>query len=100
MKKQIRFGVFETNSSSTHSCCITSQEDYDRWIKGELLYKRYAGKIVEKPDNWDEMEDYEKEDYQTYAEWLRDDYLEIYHESHTTPSGDKVVAFGKYGYDG
>lgn len=28
MKKQIRNGVFETNSSSIHSLCITKKEDY------------------------------------------------------------------------
>lgn len=99
MKKQIRFGVFETNSSSTHSCCIVNQEDYNRWIKGELFYNCWDEKIVEKPKNWDELEDYKKERYQTYEEWRDGDNLDIYYESHTTPSGDVVTVFGKYGYD-
>lgn len=43
MKKQIRNGVFETNSSSVHSLTMCSESDYDRWIAGELLlYKGYG----------------------------------------------------------
>lgn len=29
---QIRDGVFETNSSSTHSLCIMTQCDFDKWV--------------------------------------------------------------------
>ena len=38
MKRQIRRGVFETNSSSTHSLCIMMKADYDKWQKEEDLY--------------------------------------------------------------
>lgn len=31
---QIRAGVFETNSSSTHSLCIMTQSDFDKWVSG------------------------------------------------------------------
>lgn len=34
---QIRKNVFETNSSSTHSITMCSQDDYDAWMKGDLL---------------------------------------------------------------
>lgn len=37
MKRQIRRGVFETNSSSTHSLTIVDEKDYDRWCDGEVL---------------------------------------------------------------
>lgn len=33
---QVRQGVFETNSSSTHSITITSQSDFDKWKNGEV----------------------------------------------------------------
>ena len=39
--ESIRRGVFETNSSSTHSITMCSENDYDRWKKGELLYNRW-----------------------------------------------------------
>lgn len=35
MKRQIRHGLFETNSSSTHSITITNKSDYDKWTSGE-----------------------------------------------------------------
>lgn len=38
MKRQIRVGVFETNSSSTHSITIANKCDYEAWERGELLY--------------------------------------------------------------
>lgn len=38
MKKQIRRGVFETNSSSVHSITMCTRSDFDRWKDGELLF--------------------------------------------------------------
>lgn len=37
MKRQIRRGVFETNSSSTHSLTMCLKSDYDKWESGEVL---------------------------------------------------------------
>lgn len=36
MKRQIRRGVFETNSSSCHSLTMCMASDYDRWEKDHL----------------------------------------------------------------
>ena len=49
MKKIIRQGVFESNSSSTHSLCICTKDEYERWLKGELFYNEYTEKIEELP---------------------------------------------------
>lgn len=38
MKQSIRRGVFETNSSSTHSLTMCSEDEYEKWIKGELYF--------------------------------------------------------------
>lgn len=35
---QIRAGVFETNSSSTHSLCIMPKSDYNKWLSSEGEY--------------------------------------------------------------
>lgn len=35
---QIRMGVFETNSSSTHSLVIVNNDDLRKFIKGKLYY--------------------------------------------------------------
>ena len=47
MKVAIRRGVFETNSSSTHSMTIVAKEDFDKWKKGELLFDRYKTPLTE-----------------------------------------------------
>lgn len=38
------------------------------------------------------------EDAKTYVEWLHSN-LETFVDRYTSKSGDKIVAFGKYGYD-
>lgn len=45
--KQIRIGTFETNSSSTHSLVVCTEEEYNKWLKGEILVTIY-GNIVTK----------------------------------------------------
>lgn len=50
MKKIIRHSVFESNSSSTHSLCICTKDEYERWKNGELFYNEYTEKIVERPE--------------------------------------------------
>ena len=37
MKRQIRTRVFESNSSTTHTLTICSEETYKKWENGELL---------------------------------------------------------------
>lgn len=137
MKTQIRYGTFESNSSSTHSITLCLQEEFDAWEKGELLLDYYNDKFInpytlteedkveaqEEYDNkkqlfwadWDNLSKdaknkwYEKylkehdlydEGFYTYDEFMENEYLETFVESYTSPSGDKIVAFGRYGYDG
>ena len=44
--------------------------------------------------------DFINEDVKIYDEWNNDYELETFVGKYTTKSGDRVVAFGKYGYDG
>lgn len=46
MKRQIRIGVFETNSSSTHSITIVDESEYTAWINGEVLYNQDTEKFL------------------------------------------------------
>ena len=56
----IRQCVFETNSSSTHSLNIVSEEDFDAWKCGKLLYDEDeevlvpAKKHVDTKQKWSE----------------------------------------------
>ena len=96
MKRQIRHGVFETNSSSTHSICICTKNDYEKWKKGELLYSRWSDELVPTRERIGD----DVYDYKTYEEYEDDYYLEKFTVPFTTPSGDEMIAFGEYGYDG
>ena len=40
---QIRNGVFETNSSSTHSLVMCMKNDYDKWVNREVYLNNEAG---------------------------------------------------------
>ena len=49
MKRQIRRGVFETNSSSMHVIVMCMESDYDRWQEDNLYLFRGLGWCY--PDN-------------------------------------------------
>lgn len=98
---QIRQGVFETNSSSTHALAICTQEEWDKLQSGEYLVNEYdINNIVSKddpraindPESW-------KEWYITYGELYDRTYFEFFNNHFTTPSGDEMVAWGYYGHD-
>lgn len=103
--KTIRFGVFETNSSSTHSLCICTEDEYEKWQNGDLVFDYWNNEMIEPPKNLDEMLDEDSPLYDSDAVYryrkgdYDDEYLEWYDCRFTTPSGDKMVAFGWYGHD-
>lgn len=136
--RQVRRGVFETNSSSTHSLTICTEEEFEKWTRGEVMFDTYNDELVKvnteiseeekeyakdyynksKKTFWklweqlsDEelkawyvkyMEDFNKVDmyrYQTRSQYLYSGDLEKFIQHYTSPSGDKLVVFGKYGYN-
>lgn len=124
MKRQIRRGVFETNSSSVHSLTMCTAEEYRKWENGEVLYWEDKDKfgtredIIEElktlryswskelyyPDtNWEDKDDvndvFSDERIMTYEEYFDNDDFETFEDRYGTPSGDVVVAFGYYGHD-
>ena len=123
MKRQIRRGVFETNSSSVHSLTMCSGEEYKKWGKGEVLYwrsndkfgvrediieelkdARYTWGELRQPDvNWEEEDEvadiFSDEEIQTCEEYFDNEWFETFEEHYTTSNGDEVVAFGYYGHD-
>ena len=126
--RQIRHGVFETNSSSTHSITMCMKSEYDKWVNGELYWNRWGDNFVTKdvvdkaieevredfrkwePDyiqgdeEWEEkFTEYVNDDkqYYTYEEYCDYEYIdyEKFEETFKTPSGEEVVSFGYYGND-
>ena len=126
MKKIIRQETFETNSSSTHSLTMCLKSDYEAWQRGEVVsakdaYKYKGSKMFITIDEAlefikleefykDKIKDYDLTDKKQVKDLLRyaefgfyddDNYeLEEFYDEFITPSGETVVAFGEYGYDG
>ena len=126
MKKIIRRGTFETNSSSTHTLTMMMKSDYQKWLSGELYlttgYPSWFGvtelkQLVTKEEAIELLKQYKYLpsglDWND-EEWINDllgeagfrdsndesEWLEPFYSEFTTPSGEVVVAFGEYGYDG
>lgn len=114
MKVQIRQGVFETNSSSTHSISICSKAEWDAFEHGKLYYNMEEDKFLPVDEaaqknieickyyegkGWD-LEDYEDElwlDFESYTNYIYRRYEEFCEIK--TVGGVEVVAFGYYGTD-
>ena len=43
----VRNGLFETNSSSTHSLIICTKDEFEGWKEGKLLYDMYEDKFID-----------------------------------------------------
>ena len=107
-KIQVRKGLFETNSSSVHSLVMCSDSDFEKWKSGEYVFNRWDEMLVPTTNKdyveWNDMSDEDKEDnpdFLTYEQFFDYDYqeYETYVQTHVTPSGEKVIAFGYYGHD-
>ena len=118
MKVQVRQGVFETNSSSTHAvsvCTLSEWEDYRNgklWLNMDSLKflpeyeaKRYntdkiaAEKSRAERGGWNfNIEDIDWKLYHSYDEEV-DMCYEWFTEKFTLPNNQDVVAFGYYGQD-
>lgn len=121
----IRRSVFETNSSSTHSLTMCSEQEYDKWKSGEVMLrddysrkdnesqfitKEEAIKIKNLADDPDYKEAIESDDQEaieeilkeneiyTFENFFRDD-MEDFESTYTTKTGEKIMAFGYYGHD-
>ena len=70
MKRQIRRGVFETNSSSTHSLTMCSEEEFEAWKRGEVLFKRWEEKFVKPTQLSEQDKRYAEEEYN----YIKDSY--------------------------
>ena len=121
--KTIRANTFETNSSSTHSMIILTEEEYNKLESGELylkddevITKEEAKNIFLKHMNedkymydndlsfeeniknyLDEFEYYPSEYPQSLETWKEGDELESDTNIYISPSGDKLKIICKYG---
>lgn len=126
MKVQVRQGVFETNSSSTHSVSVCLATDWDAFNRGDLWMRPSDGKMlpadeaekfneelinsrVENSKRWktpytreEIIEDYATDLYKSHADyyaWAENTCYDFFDEGTVLSNGTHVVTFGYYGYD-
>ena len=96
---QIRQGVFEPNSSSKHALAICTQEEWDKLKSGEYLVNEWE--ITDMSSNDDpRVANNPDSQYVTYEELYNHSSCEFFSRYFTSPSGDQMVAWGYFGYDG
>ena len=113
---QIRNNIFETNSSSVHSLTLCTEDDFDKWTTGLLVFDRDTDELVDiNSYNEDhklirsivdgiEDDEYYCKRYYTYSDFFDGcddgnmDYMETYSQRKTFGK-EKIVAFGYYGHD-
>lgn len=115
---QTRLCVFETNSSSTHSMIICTEEEYKKLRNNELYLDEWGDEIISyedalkraSRDSGYEIEELEKMNPERLSEILHEfceivsldewrEYLDHDYNRFTTPSGDQMVAICAYGHD-
>jgi len=110
----IRIGVFETNSSMSHSLTVCTEEAFNEWrhnylylandtfcTKEEVIQEisKYEKPTIDfsKMDNelFDDIAaSYEYYSYRSYYRRNFDCPYDFFDKSFTTPKGEKMVAFG------
>lgn len=82
MKQTIRFKTFETNSSSYHSCCILTDDEYKAYCNGEMLLSKWGDKnLISKEEVLKEFEEQQFEDY--FQDWLKDNATTVKSEDNS-----------------
>lgn len=125
---KIRYGMFETNSSSVHTLCVAQNDEIDKLKKDELLvnlmwhrkgylitYEEALHELINVIYKYGDKDDvaiinngdkeeiyrlmYEYDIAERFDRYLETEYLEPYEEEFTTKNGDRVLVFGRYGHD-
>lgn len=120
----IRRGVFETNSSSTHSISILTEEEDKQWLRGDILRYRWSDKFITKEEYAkkfeelkqqyakennipiEDVDDYDVQEYFyddiAYNFEDYDDIMELESDvtKYTTKNGEQLIIRCWYGYEG
>ena len=118
---KIRIGTFETNSSSVHTLCIATDEEWQKLKNEELLIDLTNTGFITLDEAIHDLvlctpyieEDIKKlpreviysllyENYiaKTLSDYIENEDLEYYEEEYTTPKGEVLHVFGQFGRDG
>ena len=76
--KQIRCNVFETNSSSTHTLAICTEDEYKKWQEGKMLFNKWNETFIKNSINITKQDRIEAEErYNTYKGKYYKDWSEL-----------------------
>lgn len=76
--KQIRKNVFETNSSSTHTLAICTEDEYKKWQEGKMLFNKWNETFIKNSINITKQDKVEAEErYNTYKGKYYKDWSEL-----------------------
>ena len=102
--KTIRYGTFETNSSSTHALVILSKEDYKAWQNNKKTLNLHSGQVQDLTDedkkivrNEDGSVDYDGQHFESDYYYVIDDdnasaeYIESFAEVEQKELGNNVI---------
>ena len=111
MKRQVRYGVFETNSSSTHSLTICSEEEFEAWKRGDVLFQEWgsenfisANKLSDNDKKraekvYEENKDDFQKDWKDLSENAKQKYYTKYAKENDIIAED-VKTYEQYMYEG
>lgn len=82
-----------------------AKNEYKERYEGQLYCKNWEDLSEDEVNKWYnqyclEYHSYGDDDLKTYDDYFHSYDLETFIDTYTSASGDKIVAFGKYGYDG
>lgn len=105
--KQIRKNVFETNSSSTHTLAICTEDEYKDWQNGKLLFNKWRETFIKntikitKQDREEAERCYNQYKGKYYKDWfeLTDEEREEYTYNHIAQQRrqEKTLSFEEDG---
>ena len=97
---------------------IVDEGEFKKWEDGEVLYKENNEDFITREEainelknsKWNKDKDFNDEDivnellinegYYTTEQFWENSELEYFEEKYTSKSGDKIVVFGRHGYEG
>ena len=82
---KIRYGTFETNSSSVHTLCWCNDDEYEKLFKKELYVNMYEKNFVMKEQAIEKLKEaYEEYGFNSFNEFYQD-YIDCTGEFTYTP---------------
>jgi hypothetical protein len=97
--------VFVKAKEMTEEDKEAARDEYKKLYECQSYYKKWEDLSEDEINKWynryySENRDYDNDDLKTYEDYFHSYDLETFTKVYTSESGDRIIAFGKYGYDG